>query len=186
MEISLGLCKSPTVLKLFLPLTLAALLLTLTSVGAPAMAEIPLCSVPPVVHFNPNSFSNPTRISNKGLPLVPGTQLILEGRATRGGETLTHHVVSTVTDLTKVINGVRTVVFLDKDISEGQLVERELAFFAQDNAENVWNLGEYPEEFEKRKFIGAPNTWIAGLAGAEAGIHMLAKPRLGATTRYLI
>jgi hypothetical protein len=146
--------------------------------------EIPLCGVPPIVHFNANSFSNPTRISNKWLPLVPGTRLILEGQTTLGGP-LAHLVVSTVTDLTKVINNVRTIVLLDEDISEGQLVERELAFFAQDNAGNVWNLGEYPEEFEKRKFIGAPNTWIAGLAGAEAGIHMLAKPRLGATTRYL-
>jgi hypothetical protein len=150
----------------------------LTNGGAES-GEIPVCGVPPDVDFNANSFSNPTRISNKWLPFVPGTRLILEGQANRGGGALTHRVVSTVTDLTKVINGVRTVVFLDKDISEGQLVERELAFFAQDDAGNVWNLGEYPEEFENWKFIGAPDTWIAGLAGAEAGIHMLAKPRLG-------
>jgi hypothetical protein len=74
---------------------------------------------------------------------------------------------------------------LDEDFSEGQLVEIELAFFAQDNAGNVWNLREYPEEFEKRKFVGVPNTSISGKAGAEAGVHMLANPRLGSSTYYL-
>src|SRR3990170_3720292 len=68
--------------------------------------------------------------------------------------------------------------------SAGQLVETELAFFAQDDDGNVWNLGEYPEEYENGEFVGAPSTWIAGLAGAEAGVHMLAEPRQG-TGYYL-
>ncbi len=53
-------------------------------------------------------------------------------------------LVTTVTDLTKVINGVRAVVILEKDINEGVLQEAELRFEAQDNAGNIWNLGEYP------------------------------------------
>jgi hypothetical protein len=93
-------------------------------------------------------------------------------------------VVFTVTDLTKVINGVRTVVVLDRDIEDGQVVEREIAFFAQDNEGNVWNLGEYPEEYEEGEFFDAPDIWIAGLAGAEAGIHMRGSP-LVEETRYL-
>lgn len=163
---------------------LAAFLLTLTGVGAQGgSSEIPLCD-DPVVDFDPDNFSDPTRIYNKWLPLVPGTQLTLEGRANRGGGALPHQVVFTVTNLTKMINGVRTVVVWDVDSNEGQLVERELAFFAQDDDGNVWNLGEYPEEFEERKFVGASSTWIAGLDGAEGGIHMLAKPRR-AVPRYL-
>ena len=75
----------------------------------------------------------------------------------------------TVTDLTKVIDGVPTRVVWDVDVNEDELAERELAFFAQDDNDNVWNLGEYPEEFEDGAFFGAPNTWIAGVAGAEAG-----------------
>jgi hypothetical protein len=165
--------------------TLAVLLLTLASVGAKGgSSEIPLCSLDPVVHFDPNSFSDPTRIYNKWFPLVPGTQLILEGRANRGQGALPHRVVFTVTNLTKVINGVRTVVIWDRDFNEGQIAERELAFFAQDDDGNVWSLGEYPEVFEQGKFVGAPNTWIAGLAGATAGIEMLARPRLKGP-RYL-
>jgi hypothetical protein len=120
-------------------------------------------------------------IDNQYLPLTPGTRLVLEGRANRTGELLPHTVTLTVTDLVKVIDGVPTRVMLDVDENEGEVVEAELAFFAQDDAGNVWNLGEYPEEYEDGGFLGAPNTWIAGLADAEAGIHMLDYKDVGYT-----
>jgi hypothetical protein len=85
-------------------------------------------------------------------------------------------VTFTVTDLIKVIDGVPSRVMWDVDENEGEVVEAELSFFAQDNDGNVWNLGEYPEEYEDGFFLGAPNTWITGLADAEAGIHMLDGP----------
>jgi hypothetical protein len=166
--------------------TCAALLLLMTSagaVGASATQTAP-ASCTPAIDFDSHNFSNPTRINNHWFPLVPGTQYVLEGQANRGGGPLPHQVIFTVTDLTKVINGVRTVVIWDRDINEGQLVEAELSFFAQDKAGNVWNLGEYPEEYEDGVFVGAPSTWMAGLAGAEGGLHMLAKPRTG-TSWYL-
>jgi hypothetical protein len=77
-----------------------------------------------------------------------------------------------------VIDGVRTLVISEKDYTAGQLSEPELAFFAQDNAGNVWLVGEYPEEYENGKFDKAP-AWISGQKGARAGIAMLAEPRLG-------
>jgi hypothetical protein len=131
------------------------------------------------VEFDSDEFPRRPKIDNKWLPLIPGTRLTLEGRADRGGGPLPHTVTFTVTDLTKVIDGVRTRVVWDVDVNEGELAEAELAFFAQDDDDNVWNLGEYPEEFEDGNFAGAPNTWIAGIAGAQAGIHMLEHPRVG-------
>ena len=86
--------------------------------------------------------------------------------------------MTTVTDLTKVVDGVRTLVIWERDFTAGQLSEPELAFFAQDNAGNVWLLGEYPEEYEDGKFDKAP-AWISGQKGARAGITMPAEPRLG-------
>jgi hypothetical protein len=126
-----------------------------------------------LVPFDPAQFGSPTVIDNKFLPLTPGTQLVLEGRANRTGVPLPHTVTFTATDLIKVIDGVPTRVMWDVDENEGEVVEAELAFFAQDDDGNVWNLGEYPEEYEDGFFLGAPSTWIAGLANAEAGIHML-------------
>lgn len=134
--------------------------------------------------FDAGDFSDGATIDNSWLPLIPGTQITLQGQADRGGGLLPHVVVFTVTDLTKVINGVRTVVVWDRDINDGELEEAELAFFAQDDSGHVWNLGEYPEVYEDGAFVGAPDTWIAGLNDAEAGIHMLAHPGNG-TSYYL-
>jgi len=63
------------------------------------------------------------------------------------------------------------------------LVEDELAFFVQDQDDNVWLLGEYPEEFESGEFVGAPSTWISGVEDAQGGILVLGQHRPG--TEYL-
>jgi hypothetical protein len=124
------------------------------------------------------SFSDPTDIDNTWFPLEPGTQFVFEGQVGGVGG-LDHQVIFTVTDVVKVINGVPAVVLWDRDFSEGELIEEELAFFAQDDDENVWNLGEYPEEHEDGMFIGAPNTWIDGVEGARGGILVPGDPELG-------
>ena len=112
-------------------------------------------------------------------PLAPGTQFTYQGKIVEGGESKPHSVIFTVTDLTKMVDGVQTVVAWDRDFLEGELQEQELAFFAQDDQGNVWNFGEYPEEYENGKFTGAPSTWIRGVDGAYGGIHMLSQPKAG-------
>ena len=66
----------------------------------------------------------------------------------------------------------------ERDYSDGQEVEAELAFFAQHKEGNVWHMGEYPEEYEGGEFEKAPG-WLAGSKGASAGIAMMANPRKG-------
>jgi hypothetical protein len=119
-------------------------------------------------------------ITNQWLHLKPGTQLSYKGSAIPEGEKnrVERRVVSTVTDLSKWIDGVRTLVIWERDYTAGKLGESEIAFFAQDKAGNVWLLGEYPEEYENRKVVDAP-TWISGQKGAHAGIAMLANPKVG-------
>lgn len=121
-----------------------------------------------------------THITNEWLPLRPGLQLTYKGSAIPEGEKtrVKRRVVSTVTDLSKYIDGVRTLVIWEKDYTAGKLGESEIAFFAQDKAGNVWLLGEYPEEYENGKVLDAP-TWISGQKGARAGIAMLANPKVG-------
>ena len=129
--------------------------------------------------FERAKFDDPTHIDNKWLPLRPGTQFVYQGSAIVDEEgRQTRRVVTTVTDLSKVIDGVRTLVIWERDYTAGELSEPELAFFAQDKAGNVWLLGEYPEEYENGKFDKAP-AWISGQNGARAGITMLAEPQLG-------
>jgi len=143
-----------------------------------ATAATQTCGSPhPLVR---STFPTHVNVTNKFFPLVPGTRFVLSGSVAGSG----HTVVTTVTDLTKVIDGVQTVVILDEDFDGGQLAEAELAFFAQDRRGTVWGLGEYPEEYDNGVFAGAPSTWIAGLAGAHAGFAMLADPDVG-TAAYL-
>ena len=129
--------------------------------------------------FDPNNFDDSTNIDNGWFPLQPGMQYILEGITEEAGLTTPHRVIFTVTDLTKMIDGIRTVVVWDQDFSAGAVEETELAFFAQDNDGNVWHLGQYPEVYDKNgKLVEAP-AWISGLKGARAGISMKATPELG-------
>lgn len=104
--------------------------------------------------------------------------LVFEGTTYEDGASISHRLVSTVTDLVKPVAGVRNAVVWEQDWRGGTLAEAELAFFAQDNDGNVWHLGEYPAEYERGKIVATP-AWIHGVEGARAGIEMTAHPRLG-------
>jgi hypothetical protein len=132
------------------------------------------------------AFSHPLTVDNPMFPLAVGTQFTYQGRIVEGGESKPHSVTFTVTNLTKMVDGVQTVVAWDRDFLEGELQEQELAFFAQDDQGNVWNFGEYPEEYENGKFTGAPSTWIRGADGAYGGIHMLSQTCLAGTCYKLV
>lgn len=135
--------------------------------------------VPDVPALDAGRFVRPSAIDNPWMPLTPGTRLVYEGTAVEDdGKKVPHRIVVTVTDLTKVIGGIRTAVTWDTDYNDGELVEAELAFYAQDSTGTVWYLGEYPEEYEDGKFVAA-RPWIHGFEGANAGIMMPAAPRLG-------
>jgi hypothetical protein len=152
-------------------------------VAGPASGDPTSKNCDPLIAFRSGNFEHSTTIDNTFLPMVPGTRLTYEGHVTTGGGggTQKHEVVFTVTDLVKDVAGVENRVIYDVDKSDGVVTEAELAFFAQDDAGNVWNLGEYPEEYDNGKFSGAPSVWITGLQGATGGLHMLANAehRLG-------
>ena len=127
------------------------------------------------VTFDAAQFGRSARVDNRWLPLRPGMQYVYAGSSAEGKKRL----VFTVTDLVKTVAGVQNVVVWDRDYTDGELVEAELAFFAQDDSGNVWHTGEYPEEYEGGKVVDRP-AWIAGVRGAKAGFEMKAEPRLDA------
>ncbi|WP_427005281.1 hypothetical protein [Pseudarthrobacter sp. H2] len=106
-------------------------------------------------------------------------QYTTTGTVTSADGTTVRTVVHSVTGLTKVIDGVKTLVMWDQDYSDGELVESELAFFAQTEKGAVWLFGEYPEEYESGNFTGAPRTFISGISKAQAGIAMQDQPLTG-------
>jgi hypothetical protein len=129
--------------------------------------------------FSPRRFDQTSYVvDNAWFPLKPGMQLVFEGSAEEEGERVERRAIWTVTNLVKRIGGVQGAVIWERDFRNDELVEAELALFAQDKAGNVWHLGQYPEEYEEGKFVAAP-TWFHGINGATAGIAMHATPRVG-------
>jgi hypothetical protein len=124
------------------------------------------------------TFDNPTQINNKWFPMTPGAESVFEGFTEEGANKIPHSIVFTVTDLTKEVEGIRSVVAYILDYSNNELVEAEIAFYAQDNDGNVWFMGEYPEVYEFGEIVEAP-AWIPGFKGAKAGIVMKGDPQLG-------
>jgi hypothetical protein len=139
---------------------------------------------PQFPEFDPNKFGNPTTINNQWMPMKPGTFWAYEGTAVDDeGNNVDRRIEFTVTDLTKEIQGVNTVVGWIEDLTNGELTEKEIAFYAQDDSGNVWYFGEHPEDYENGKFVEAP-TWIAGFQDAKPGIVMMASPQVGGASVY--
>jgi len=132
-----------------------------------------------VMEIDPKKFSRPTATSNRWMSLTPGKQLIYDGHTVEGRKRIPHRVVYTVTDLVKVIHGIPTTVVYDLDISDGAMEEQELTFFAQDDAGNVWHLGQMREAYDEADFVGGQAWMVGHLEGARAGIMMPADPREG-------
>jgi hypothetical protein len=157
-------------------------LLTMIFVSACAPKSSPQ-EIAEFKEFDPDNFDRSTDINNEWMPMQPGTMWAYEGTAVdEEGNGFARRIEFTITDLTKEINGVGTVVAWIVDYNNDEIIEKEIAFYAQDNDGNVWYLGEHPEEFSDGKFVDAP-TWIAGLEEARAGIKMMAEPKVG-TAKY--
>ena len=131
--------------------------------------------------FAPELFgADSADVDNEYFPFEPGTQWTLEGRAFDGDEQVERRVVFTVTDLTKVIAGVRVVVGWDRDYNDDALIEEEIIFLAQDQGGNVWHLGQYREQYDEEGELDGGRVWFVGSPeGATAGIKMKADPSLG-------
>jgi hypothetical protein len=117
--------------------------------------------------------------ANQWFPLKPGYQSVRLGAVNRGSRRLPHRRVYTVTDVSKEISGVRTVIALDQDFDGGQIGEQALDYLAEDRHGNVWYLGSYTEAYEGGRFVNANDGWLDGVNGGKAGIYMPADPKVG-------
>lgn len=114
-------------------------------------------------------------VDNPWFPLEPGTVWTYRGSSTEGTETVT----VTVTDRTRVVQGVTTTVVHDVVAdARGRTVEDTFDWYAQDTAGNVWYFGEDTTAYEGGK-ASTEGSWEAGVDGAEAGLLMPARPRVG-------
>src|SRR6478735_1619540 len=115
------------------------------------------------------------RVDNPWFPLRPGTTWTYRETGDDGART----VVVTVTDRTRGVAGVTTTVVHDVATdAHAKVVEDTYDWYAQDREGNVWYFGEDTVAHDG----AGPDTtgsWEAGVDGAEAGLAMPARPRLG-------
>ena len=116
---------------------------------------------------------------NPWLPMTIGVQSVRRGFVTVGDRRIPHIRVTTVTDVTKKIDGVRAFLVLDQDFDDGQLSEQAIDYLAQDVGGNVWYLGSYTEAYEGGQFLNAEDAWLAGVNGAEVGLYFPGDPTVG-------
>ena len=116
--------------------------------------------------------------TNPWLPLEPGYQAIELGTLNRGGTTLEHRRVWTITNVTKVIDGMRAVLVLDQNIDAGEISEQAVDYLAIDTDGSVLYLGSYTEAYEGGQFVNAADAWLAGVNGVR-GTLMPGDPQPG-------
>lgn len=118
-------------------------------------------------------------IDNPWLPMAEGASWTYQKKTEDG----TEEVVVTVTDQKKTVTGVEATVVTERVTEDGVLIDDTTTWYAQDAEGNVWNLGETTETTEDGKV--ETEGWEAGKDGAEAGIAMLAKPKVGDAYRQM-
>lgn len=121
----------------------------------------------------------PAAGGNPLFPLNPGFQSVRQGMVNKGSRRLGHRLVFTVTDVSKEIEGVRTVAAVDQDFDGGELAEQSLDWFALDRQGNVLYLGSYTETYEGGQFVNATDAWLGGVKGAKAGMLIPGAPKAG-------
>ena len=121
--------------------------------------------------LDPARFS--TEIDNPYWPMAVGSRWVY--REIEGDEV--QRVVVTVTGRTREIaNGITARVVHDVVSAGGETIEDTDDWYAQDDAGNVWYLGEETTEYENGKPKTTAGSWEAGVGGALAGVIMPAEP----------
>jgi hypothetical protein len=124
--------------------------------------------------IDPASFLSPSATGadpNPYFPLVVGTVWTYQN----GPET----IVVTVTDKTKLIQGVTTIVVRDVVTIGGVVHEDTDDYFAQHVDGTVWYFGELSKNFENGELVDIEGSFTAGVDGAKPGIIMPATPAVG-------
>jgi hypothetical protein len=148
-----------------------------TSVGTTG-AGSPLPQGDELVKLDPAEFT--TQIDNPYWPMKVGSRWVY--RETDAEGTVTR-VEVTVTDQTKTIQGIESVVVHDIVTEDGEVKEDTFDWYAQDTDGNIWYMGEDTKEYENGKVSSTKGSWEAGVDGAQAGIIVPAHPKPGLSYR---
>ena len=147
-------------------------------VGASGVAAAPSSAQ---LTFGPDS----AKITNRYLPITKFDRCVL------GGNDQGQHlrIVRTLQDTTESFpyagGTVNTAVVKDRvtDVKAGELIEKTIDYFAQDEAGNVYYFGEDVNEYENGQVVSHEGQWRVGPDTDEPGVLMPAHPKVGDSFR---
>lgn len=117
-------------------------------------------------------------IDNQFNPLPIGARWVFEMDTPDGLE----RGVVTVKPGTKNLWGTRARIVRDTVTLDGELLEDTFDWFAQDDEDNVWYMGEHTTQYENGEPVGHEGSWKSGVHGALPGVVMLRDPHPAAGT----
>jgi hypothetical protein len=116
-----------------------------------------------------------THIDAAMLPLRVGAHWRYRSVSADGTEVIDVSVLSG----TETIGGTRARIIRDVAHLDGVLIEQTTDWFAQDDDDNVWYLGEFTRALQDDGTFSDEGSWRTAESGAKPGIAMLADPRVG-------
>jgi hypothetical protein len=127
------------------------------------------------VRFDPANFVDPTLDTNPYHPVKPGLQWVRAGTTEVGSRVVPHEIITTMTDVIRVIDGVPTIAMLDESTDSGEVSQQGMDYLALDKDGNVWILGGYTEDFEGGQYTNTESAFLGEGGGASTGILSPAK-----------
>jgi hypothetical protein len=120
--------------------------------------------------LEPTDFVDPTLDTNPYHPLEPGLQWVRGGSTLVGQREVPHEIITTMTDVIRVIYGVPTIAMLDESTDSGEVSQIGMDYLALDKDGNVWILGGYTEEYEGGEYTNTESAWLGVATGQMVGI----------------
>ncbi len=117
-----------------------------------------------------------TNITNKYFSLPVGKKMTFEATTK---EWVQEKVEIEILKDIKIIEGIKTITYLDRVYNDGILVEETRDYLAQHTNGDVWYFGEEVDNYENGKLKDHAGTFIHGIDGAKAGIWMKAEQEIG-------
>ena len=93
------------------------------------------------VAFDPANFVDPWLDTNPYHPQKPGLQWVRAGTTEVGNRVVPHEIITTMTDVVRIIDGVKTIAMLDESTDSREVSQVGMDYMALDKDGNVWILG---------------------------------------------
>jgi hypothetical protein len=153
--------------------SIAALMLVLGLLAGCSGEAAPVKEQKPTsVKFDPANFVDPTTSTNPYHPTRPGIVWVRSGTTEVGSRKVPHTVISTMTDVIRMIDGVPCVAMLDQSTDSGQVSQIGFDYFALDKDGNLWIMGGYTEDYQGGQYTNVDSVSLGTASGGVPGILM--------------